>query len=359
MIVLIHPLASPEQIETVCRTLSQTGLTTCRWQDSEGTVIGVIGRVAPPLQETLQAQLERISCVKRVTISDSPYSFVSRAWKLERSRISLPAGLTAGGEELLFIAGPCSVESREQIRETAQQVKARGAQMLRGGAFKPRTSPHAFQGLGREGLRYLREAADQTGLPVVTEVMDTRDLEAVEAVADLLQVGSRNMQNYALLKAVSLSRKPVLLKRSMCATVEEWLQAAEYIFCGGNPRVILCERGIRTFETATRNTLDLNAIPLLKRLTHLPVLVDPSHGTGHRDLVIPMSLAAIAAGADGLIVEVHPSPDTALSDGAQSLTLSDFSELISRAAPVAQAVGRRLSSLPAPVGAYEERGISP
>jgi len=247
-----------------------------------------------------------------------------------------------GGEKVAVIAGPCSVESREQLMEAARAVKAAGASMLRGGAFKPRTLPYSFQGLGVEGLKILAEAREETGLPVVTEVMATEEVSVVEEYADVLQIGARNVQNYPLLKRVGKAGKPVLLKRGLASTIEEWLSAAEYVLHGGNPDVILCERGIRSYGKLTRFTLDLAAVPLLKEVSHLPVVVDPSHGTGVRSLVKPMSKAAVAAGADGLIVEVHPKPEEAMSDGAQSLRPKDFETLMGELEPVARSVGRRL-----------------
>jgi len=247
-----------------------------------------------------------------------------------------------GGEKITVIAGPCSVESREQLMEAARAVKAAGASMLRGGAFKPRTLPYSFQGLGVEGLKILAEAREETGLPVVTEVMSPEEVKVVEEYADVLQIGARNVQNYSLLKRVGQARKPVLLKRGLASTIDEWLSAAEYVLHGGNPDVILCERGIRSYGKLTRFTLDLAAVPLLKEVSHLPVVVDPSHGTGVRSLVKPMSKAAVAAGADGLIVEVHPNPEEAMSDGAQSLRPEDFKTLMGELGPVARSVGRRL-----------------
>ena len=247
-----------------------------------------------------------------------------------------------GGEKITVIAGPCSVESREQLMEAARAVKAAGASMLRGGAFKPRTLPYSFQGLGVEGLKILAEAREETGLPVVTEVMSPEEVKVVEEYADVLQIGARNVQNYPLLKRVGQARKPVLLKRGLASTIDEWLSAAEYVLHGGNPDVILCERGIRSYGKLTRFTLDLAAVPLLKEVSHLPVVVDPSHGTGIRSLVKPMSKAAVAAGADGLIVEVHPNPEEAMSDGAQSLRPEDFKTLMGELGPVARSVGRRL-----------------
>ena len=252
-------------------------------------------------------------------------------------------GVQAGGSEILIIAGPCAVESREQLFETARSVKSDGANILRGGAFKPRTSPYNFQGLGEDGLKLLGIIREETGLPIVTEVMDTRQFEMVASYADMIQIGSRNMQNYPLLKEAGMCRKPVLLKRGMMATVEEFLLAAEYILSQGNDQVILCERGIRTFETSTRNTLDLSAVPMLKRLSHLPVIVDPSHGTGLRWMVPAMAKAAIAAGADGLIMEVHYKPEEAICDGYQSLDLNEFGQLMADLKKIAIAVGREIS----------------
>jgi 3-deoxy-7-phosphoheptulonate synthase len=266
--------------------------------------------------------------------------------------IDLGGGVRIGGDRLVLMAGPCAVESEEQVHATARAVKRAGAHVLRGGAFKPRTSPYAFRGLGREGLRLLAEAGEETGLPVVTEVMSPADVDVVAEHAAILQVGARNMQNFALLDEVGRSRRPVLLKRGLSSTIEEWLLAAEYVLLGGNPGVILCERGIRTFETATRNTLDLNAVALARNLSHLPVIADPSHGTGRRELVTPLSLASVAAGAHGLILEVHPQPETALCDGQQSLDCAGFVDLVARLAPVAAAVGRPLH---APVAA---RGVA-
>jgi 3-deoxy-7-phosphoheptulonate synthase len=267
---------------------------------------------------------------------------VSRAARQDRTVVRLATGASFGGDVLAICAGPCSVESEEQIDATAAAVARAGANVLRGGAFKPRTSPYAFQGLGRQGLELLHAAATRNGLAVVTEVLDPRDVETVCAYADMLQIGARNMQNFALLREAGLSRKPVLLKRGFAATVDEWLMAAEYLLLAGNPQVVLCERGVRSFDTATRNLLDLSVVPLLAGLTHLPVIVDPSHGTGVAKLVEPMSLAGVAAGADGLLVEVHPDPASAVSDGLQSLTFEQFASLVAKLADVAAAVGRRL-----------------
>ena len=274
--------------------------------------------------------------------ADNSYSTPPRVGRKQSEGVTRVTvnGISFGGKEAVIIAGPCAVESREQLFETARSVKGAGAKVLRGGAFKPRSSPYNFQGLGEEGLKMLKEISSETGMPVVTEVMDTRQVELVSKYADMLQVGSRNMQNYPLLKEVGQSRLPILLKRGMMATIEEFLLAAEYILNQGNEQVVLCERGIRTFETSTRNTLDLSAIPMLKRLTHLPVIVDPSHGTGIRWMVPSMSKAAIAVGADGLIIEVHYKPEEALCDGYQSLSLDEFSDLMTDLQKVARAVDR-------------------
>ncbi len=271
-----------------------------------------------------------------------PYKLVSLETRREPTVVRLANGATFGGEALAICAGPCSVESREQLSTTAKAVAERGANVLRGGAFKPRTSPYAFQGLGEEGLKLLREQADGNGLAVLTEVLDVRDVELVARYADMLQIGARNMQNFSLLREAGELRVPVLLKRGIAATVEEWLMAAEYLLLAGNKDVVLCERGVRSFDSATRNMLDLAVIPLLASLTHLPVIVDPSHGTGVAGLVPPMAIAGIAAGADGLLVEVHPNPAVAVSDGGQSLTFAAFGQLMNRLPGITRAVGRTL-----------------
>jgi len=270
------------------------------------------------------------------------YKLVRREARPDGSVVRLANGATFGGDVLAICAGPCSVESREQVEATAKAVARSGANVLRGGAFKPRTSPYAFQGLGIDGLRLLREAANRNGLAVVTEVLDPRDVEMVAEHADMLQIGARNMQNFSLLREAGESHKPVLLKRGLSATVEEWLMAAEYLLLGGNDQVVLCERGVRSFDSATRNVLDLAVVPLLRTLTHLPVIVDPSHGTGVARLVPPMTLAAVAAGADGILVEVHPDPENAASDGPQSLTFAEFDALMREIPAIARAAGRRL-----------------
>lgn len=287
--------------------------------------------------------METNPCDKPVNKGSIVPSRVSRKTKPEDTIVNIN-GIKVGGSDIVVIAGPCAVESREQLFETARSVKAGGANILRGGAFKPRSSPYNFQGLGEEGLKLLAEIRKETGLPIVTEVMDTRQVELVASYADMIQIGSRNMQNYPLLKEAGMCRKPVLLKRGMMATVDEFLLAAEYVLHQGNDQVILCERGIRTFETSTRNTLDLSAVPMLKRLSHLPVIVDPSHGTGLRWMVPSMARAAIAVGADGLIMEVHYRPEEALCDGHQSLSLDEFSQLMSSLNKIAEAVGRNISA---------------
>ena len=278
----------------------------------------------------------------RLTSLPHAYKLARRDARPEGTVVRLANGASFGGDEVAVCAGPCSVESRDQIQATAKAVAALGANVLRGGAFKPRTSPYAFQGLGAEALKMLREAADAYGMAVVTEVLDPRDVALVAGHADMLQIGARNMQNFSLLREAGESGKPVLLKRGMSATIDEWLMAAEYLLVAGNPNVVLCERGVRSFDNATRNLLDIAAVPVLHSLTHLPVVVDPSHGTGVARLVGPMALAATAAGADGLLVEVHPHPASAASDGQQSLTFEQFEALMGQAAVVAQAVGRRV-----------------
>jgi 3-deoxy-7-phosphoheptulonate synthase len=285
--------------------------------------------------------LEAIPGVEKVLPVLKPYKLASREFRNENTIIKIGTA-EIGGRKVVVMAGPCAVENKTLLIETAKEVKAAGASFIRGGAFKPRTSPYSFQGLGEEGLTYLAEARERTGLPVVTEVMDPRDMDAIVKYADIIQIGARNMQNFRLLKEVGAYHKPVVLKRGISATIKEWLMSAEYIMAGGNHNVILCERGIRTYETATRNTLDLSAVPVLKQLTHLPVIVDPSHAVGKWDLVAPMAKAAVAAGADGLIIEVHPNPEEALSDGEQSLKPKMFKQLMDELKPIAQAVGREI-----------------
>lgn len=335
MIIVMKHSATATEINAVVEHVESLGFRAHLSQGEERTIIGVIGDERPLNPE----HFELLAGVERVVRILHPFKLASRDFHPEDSIIKLN-GISIGATPIVLMAGPCSVESREQLRETAAAVKAAGAHILRGGAFKPRTSPYAFQGLGLKGLELLREARDEFHLPIVTEVLSPQDVTLVAQYADILQIGARNMQNFALLRAVGELQKPVLLKRGMMSTIEELLMAAEYILAHGNTRVILCERGIRTFETATRNTFDINAIPMLKTLTHLPIIADPSHGTGKWELVTPIARAAIAAGADGLIVEVHPDPAHALSDGAQSLTPKRFAEMVAQVRRVAEAIGR-------------------
>jgi 3-deoxy-7-phosphoheptulonate synthase len=293
------------------------------------------------------SRLEALPGVQEILHVTKPYKQVSREWKPESTVVRLSGGLSIGGDDVVVMAGPCSVESERQILDAARAVREAGATVLRAGAFKPRSSPYSFQGLGRAGLRLLARAREETGLLIVTEAMDVEGLDHVLEVADIVQIGARNMQNYTLLKHVGRARRPVLLKRGLSATIQELLLSAEYILAEGNPEVILCERGVRGFDTATRNLFDLSAIPVVHGLSHLPIVADPSHGTGHRDMVIPMARAAVAAGADGLLVEVHPTPDRALSDGAQSLYPEQFERLMRETRLIVEAIGRRL---PEPVG---------
>jgi 3-deoxy-7-phosphoheptulonate synthase len=339
MIVVMKSGASKEQIEKAVSTLDELGYKAHLIEGVLRTVIGAVGdeRGKPQDIETLSV----LEGVEKVVPILQPYKIASREFKSENTRIKI-GDTVFGDTKVPVIAGPCSVENEEQIMEIAKAVKEAGASLLRGGAYKPRTSPYTFQGLGVEGLKLLAKAREATGLPIVTEILDPHDMESVVEYADVLQVGARNSQNYALLKQVGKSGKPVLLKRGMSSTIMEFLMCAEYILSEGNENVLLCERGIRTFETATRNTFDLNAIPVLKEKTHLPVLADPSHGTGYWQYVTPMALAAIAAGADGLLIEVHNKPDIAISDGGQSLKPKKFSILMEKAAPVANAVGREI-----------------
>ena len=307
------------------------------------TVIAVLGQVFPELRDELLT-MDGVEQVLRVS---RPYTLASREVRERDSIVGLGPGVRVGAGRPVVMAGPCSIESEEQLRETARAVRRAGAHVLRGGAFKPRTSPYSFQGLGLEGLAMLRRAGREFGLPVVTELLSVRDVEVVAEHADLLQIGPRNMQNFVLLAEAGKTGRPVMLKRGFSATVEEWLLSAEYVLAQGNRDVILCERGIRTFETATRNTLDLNAVPLVKRLSHLPVVVDPSHGTGDWRLVRPMAAAGLAAGADGLMVEVHPDPARALTEGQQSLTAERFADLMADASALGEAIGRPLAAPPA------------
>ncbi|MFW5981711.1 MAG: 3-deoxy-7-phosphoheptulonate synthase [Halanaerobiaceae bacterium] len=339
MIIVMKDNATEEQISVVSRRVEELGYTPHRSRGTQRVIIGIIGDLD---REELIDSLGAHPGIEKLVPIVEPYKLVGRTFKKEKSVIDIIDGVQIGGKELVMMAGPCAVESEEQLMSTAIAVKKAGAKVLRGGAFKPRTSPYSFQGLEEEGLKILRKAGNETGLAVVTEVVDPRDVELVENYADVFQIGARNMQNFYLLKEVGKSKKPVMLKRGMAATYKEFLMAAEYIMSEGNYNVILCERGIRTFEDYTRNTLDLVSIPVIKSLSHLPVVIDPSHGTGHWDLVKPASKGAVAMGADGLIVEVHPEPTRALSDGQQSLKFNTFSELIDELKPLAKAVDREL-----------------
>ncbi len=337
MLVVMKKDASEQQMAGVMQKLTQTGLTGQISQGVERTVIGVVGQTYPELRDTL----ELLPGVDEVIPISKPYKLSSREFQPEDTIIKVGDAVLGGGE-LVIIAGPCAVETENQVLETAKAVKAAGANILRGGAFKPSTSPYQFRGLGKQGLEILAMARAETGLPFITEVLTPQDVELVAKYADILQVGARNMQNFILLDEVGKAKMPVMLKRGMSATIQEWLLSAEYILSQGNRQLLLCERGIRTFETYTRNTLDVSAIPIIKRLSHLPIIGDPSHGTGKWYLVTPLALAAVAAGADGLMIEVHPNPDEALKDGAQSLTFENFEQLIQQVAPVAASVGRSM-----------------
>ncbi len=339
MMIIMRTDADQEQIDHVVERVQHFGLRAHLSTGEERTIIGAIGD-GRPVDKDLFLYLPGVDRVVPIT---RPYKLASREFRPQNTVFPVN-GVQLGSDQILIIAGPCSVESRTQLLETAQAVKEAGAHALRGGAFKPRTSPYSFQGMGEQGLELLAEARELTGMPIVTEVMTPEQIPLVTRYADVLQIGARNMQNYSLLHAIGESQYPVLLKRGMMSTIEELLMAAEYILSHGNRRVMLCERGIRTFETATRNTTDINAIPVLKSLTHLPVILDPSHSTGQWSLVTAIARAAIAAGADGLIIEVHPNPSEALSDGGQSLKPERFAELISQIKLIGQVVGRKINS---------------
>jgi 3-deoxy-7-phosphoheptulonate synthase len=338
MMVVMKKEHTKEELQEVLDHLKENGLGAHLSVGVERTVIGVLGRIYPELAE----EVEAFPGVEEAIPITRPYKLAGRELKPEDTVVKV-GDVSIGGGSVVVMAGECSVENEEQMMATARLVKETGGHILRGGAFKPRTSPHAFRGLGEEGLKILAAAKAETGLPIVTEVMDPRDVDMVAAYADILQIGTRNAQNFYLLDEVGRCGKPVLLKRGMASTVEDWLLCAEYILARGNGQVILCERGIRTFETGTRFTLDVSSIPLAKRLSHLPVVADPSHGTGRWYLVEPMSLAAVAAGADGVMVEIHPNPDRALSDGAQSLKFDNFRRLMQRLQTVGEALGRPLA----------------
>ncbi len=336
MIIVLRPEATKKQIDHLVGRIKKLGLKPWVSRGVERTIVGVIGE-----EDVIRGQpLEAFPGVERVLEVLKPYKLASRDFKKEDSIVDVGRNIRVGGRKLVVMAGPCSVENKKLLLSIAKDVKRYGATVLRGGAFKPRTSPYSFQGLGLKGLKYLSEASKETGLAVITELMDIRDLDLVMKYADIIQIGARNMQNFNLLREVGKVRKPVLLKRGMSNTVKEFLMSAEYILSEGNFNVILCERGIRTFEDATRFTLDIAAVPLIKSLSHLPVIVDPSHATGKWGLVAPCAMAAIAAGADGLIVEVHPNPEEAFSDGEQSLLPENFAKLMTGVAKVAEAVGR-------------------
>ncbi len=338
MIIVMKSSATEKEIQEVTSRIKELGYEIHLSQGTERTVIGAVGDERGKHMLEPLISLPGVENVVRIL---KPFKLASREGRPEPSVVTVN-GVRFGGERLAIVAGPCSVESREQILASAEAVKAGGGHVLRGGAYKPRTSPYSFQGMAEEGLKLLAEAREKTGLPIQTEVMDTRDLDLICKYADILQIGARNVQNFSLLKAVGQTKKPVFLKRGMSTTIEEFLMSAEYILSQGNPDVILCERGIRTFETATRNTLDISAVPVLKEQTHLPVVVDPSHASGLWRLVAPLSKAAIAAGADGLMIEVHPDPASAFSDGAQSLKPETFRNLMAEFAPIAKVFGRSI-----------------
>ncbi|HVW19463.1 MAG TPA: 3-deoxy-7-phosphoheptulonate synthase [Solirubrobacteraceae bacterium] len=335
----MKPTATEEEIQAVIKRIESVGAAAHPSRGEEVTVIGAVG----DREHVARLELDAYAGVDKVVPILKPYKLASHALRRGAPSVFEIGGRRIGGEHFALIAGPCTVESRDQLMAAADAVKAGGASMLRGGAYKPRTSPYAFQGLGGEGLHLLAEAKERTGLPIVTELMDARDVEAVVAVADVVQIGARNMQNYPLLAEVGRTDTPVLLKRGLSSTVEELVMAAEYVLKEGNPRVILCERGIRTFETAYRFTLDITAVPVLKELTHLPVVVDPSHAPGRRSLVEPLSLAAAAAGADGIIVEVHPEPDEAICDGPQQLRADEFAAYAAKVEQAAAVAGKTIS----------------
>ena len=335
MIIVMSPNATKENLQRVIQKIESAGLKTHISEGAEVTIVGVIGEKS----KIANLEMNMMDGVEKTVRITEKYKLVSRNFHPEATIVDVD-GVKIGGKEIVVMAGPCSVESIDQLREAAKAVKAGGAKFLRGGAFKPRTSPYDFQGLEEEGLKMLRQVADEEGLKVVTEIVDKDDLELVGKYADVYQVGARNMQNFQLLKALGKVKKPVMLKRGLSATISEWLNAAEYIMAGGNEQVILCERGIRTYETFTRNTLDLSAVAAVKELSHLPIIVDPSHGTGRWQMVQPMARAAVAAGCDGLIIEVHPHPEVALSDGDQSLTPKNFKRLMEDLGKIAAVMER-------------------
>jgi len=344
LIVMRHG-ATEQEITRVVGVIRDLGYEARLMPGAQRTAVGLVGNDG----RVDASRLEGLPGVQEVIQVTKPYKQVSREWQPEPTVVRLPGGATVGGSEVVVMAGPCSVESERQILESARQVKEAGAVILRGGAWKPRTSPYSFQGLGKPALKLLAKARDEVGILVCTEAMDPEGVGWVAEVADIIQIGARNMQNFSLLKAAGRSKKPVLLKRGMSATIEELLLSAEYLLAEGNHDVILCERGVRSFDTATRNLFDISAIPVVHKLSHLPIIADPSHGTGLRDKVIPMARAAVAAGADGIMVEVHPNPDAALSDGAQTLFPDQFAQLMREVRAIAEVIGRRVAE-PAMVG---------
>jgi 3-deoxy-7-phosphoheptulonate synthase len=343
MLIVMRHGAAEEDIQRVAATIEEMGYQARPMPGRQRTTVGLVGNDG----RVDGSRLAALPGVQEIIHVTKPYKQVSREWKAESTVVRLPGGLSVGGDEVVVMAGPCSVESERQILDAAWAVREAGATVLRAGAYKPRSSPYSFQGLGRAGLKLLSRAREETGLLIVTEAMDGEEMDFVAEIADIIQLGARNMQNYSLLKRAGRSGKPILLKRGLSATIQELLLSAEYILAEGNPNVILCERGVRGFDPATRNIFDLSAIAVVHGLSHLPIVADPSHGTGHRDMVIPMARAAIAAGADGLLVEVHPSPDRALSDGAQSLYPEQFDRMMKEIRLITEAIGRRMAE---PVG---------
>ncbi|HBG15505.1 MAG TPA: 3-deoxy-7-phosphoheptulonate synthase [Firmicutes bacterium] len=337
MIIIMSRLAREEQLERIQRRLKELGFGIHLSRGVERTIIGALGEKTLDIMHSIEA----MDGVEKVVPVLKPFKLSSRDFKPEATIVSVGKA-DFGSKEVVIIAGPCAIEDKEQLLSTAKLVKATGAKLLRGGAFKPRTSPYSFQGLKEDGLKLVQEVASETGLPVISEVVSPHEVELVARYAQMLQIGARNMQNFPLLQEVGKTKVPVLLKRGIAATIEEWLMAAEYIIKEGNDQVVLCERGIRTFETATRNTMDIGALSLIKEWSHLPVIADPSHASGRRSLVLPLARAALAAGADGLMVEVHPDPEKALSDGPQSLNFEEFRNLITELAPILQAIGKTL-----------------
>jgi 3-deoxy-7-phosphoheptulonate synthase len=339
MLIVMRHGAPEEDVRRVVATIEEMGYQARPMPGKQRTTVGLVGNDG----RVDGSRLAALSGVQEIIHVTKPYKQVSREWKPDSTVVRLPGGLSVGGDEVIVMAGPCSVESERQILDAARLVREAGATVLRAGAFKPRSSPYSFQGLGRAGLKLLTRAREETGLLIVTEAMDGEGMDWVAEVADIIQIGARNMQNYSLLKHAGRAGKPILLKRGLSATIQELLLSAEYILAEGNPNVILCERGVRGFDPATRNLFDLSALPVVHGLSHLPIIADPSHGTGHRDMVIPMARAAVAAGADGLLVEVHPSPDRALSDGAQSLYPEQFDRMMKETRLIAEAIGRRVA----------------